>query len=430
MIFLYQITSIILSPLINLYLTFRKYKKKEDIYRFSERLGYAAIQRPYGFLLWIHCASVGESKSALTLAEKFLDKYPKINILITSGTVTSAAEIIKNLPSRAIHQYTPVDKFFVVKRFLNHWRPNLAMFIESELWPNLVTQTNKLGCPLVLINGRISDQSFKNWKILHRWGFNLLKNFTICFAQSVGDQDKFIDLGVKNVHFVGNVKASSSSLKINSEQIEELQQQIGSRKFWLAASTHKNEEEIIIRNHQELKKYFPDLLTIIAPRHPDRLKEIVKIIPQNLKISIRSQNQIIGDCEIYLADTMGELGTFYSLSKISFIGGSMVKNIGGHNPFEALQLGSVILSGCYVENFLEVYRDLEKSKSCVLVKNEAELLFYLLKIMKDKNYYLFLQQNRNSQQSDGSMVLQNILKIVSQNINIGITKSLCDTHFA
>ncbi|MES2677264.1 MAG: 3-deoxy-D-manno-octulosonic acid transferase [Pseudomonadota bacterium] len=417
-LFLYQTLSILLSPFIDLYLSFRKFKKKEDLNRFSERLGFSSISRPDGFLVWMHSASVGESKSALTLADVLLKKYPQINILITSGTITSAAEIAKNLPARTIHQYIPVDKFFAVRRFLKHWQPNLAMFIESELWPNLIVQTKKSGCPLVLVNGRISDQSFQSWQILHRLGFNLLKNFTICFAQSKIDQQKFIDLGIKNVHFVGNLKAASATLKIDQEQLTKLQQQIGRRKFWLAASTHKNEEEIIIRTHQKLKEYFPNLLTIIAPRHPNRLEEIVKLIPQNLKIAIRSQNQPADNCEIYLADTLGELGTFYSLSKISLIGGSMLGNIGGHNPFEALQLGSVILSGCYVKNFQEVYQNLANSKSCVMIQNEDELFFHLLKMMKDENYYLSLQQNIKTQQTNNQEILPSILKIISNRVEI------------
>ncbi len=410
---LYQILSVLLSPLIDLYLIFRKYKKKEDPIRFDERLGYYSIQRPNGFLIWIHAASVGESKSALTLANSLLKKYPSINILITSGTVTSANEIAKNLPQRTIHQYIPVDKFFAVRRFLKYWKPDLAMFVESELWPNLIIQTNKSGCPLILVNGRISDDSFKSWKILHKFGFNLLKNFSLCFAQSQIDQEKFIDLGVENVHWVGNLKAASMPLKFDSEQLEKLKQQIGQRKFWLAASTHKGEEEIIIRTHQKLKSYFPDLLTIIALRHPNRLDDVIKLIPQDLKISIRSRNESPDNCDIYLVDTLGELGTLYSLSKISLIGGSMLDNIGGHNPFEALQLGSVILSGSYVKNFAEVYKDLKSSESCLMIQNEEELLFYLLKMMKDEKFYSSRLKNVQQFGSNNSAILDNILKIIN-----------------
>lgn len=414
MVFIYQILSIFLSPLIDLYLAFRKLHKKEDIHRFNERLGYSKINRPDGFLIWIHSASVGESKSAITLIEALLKKYPQINVLITSGTITSATQISKNLPLRTIHQYIPVDKFFSVRRFLKHWQPNLAIFVESELWPNLIIRTKKSGCKLILVNGRISDESFKGWKILHKFGFNLLKNFSICFSQSKIDQQKFITLGVKNTHFVGNLKSASASLKVNQEQLETLQKQIGNRKFWLAASTHKGEEEIIIKTHQKLKEYFPDLLTIIAPRHPNRLEEIIKLIPQNIKIAVRSQNQSLANCEIYLADTLGELGTFYSLSKISLICGSLLDKIGGHNPFEALQLESVILSGCYVANFKETYQELKNSQSCLMVKDEQELLLGLLKLMQDKNYYLSLLEKIRNQKSNNGKVVEDIIKIIEK----------------
>lgn len=414
---IYQILSIILSPFISLYLTYRKFKKKEDLSRFGERLGISKISRPPGFLVWMHCASVGESKSALTLAKAILDKYPTINILITSGTTTSAAEIAKQLSIRIIHQYIPVDKFFAVKRFIKHWQPNLAIFVESELWPNLIIQTKKFGCDLVLVNGRISDNSFRRWKILHKLGFNLLKNFSICFAQSKIDQQKFIYLGIKNTKFVGNLKSANALLEVRPKQLEKLKQEIGSRKFWLAASTHKYEEEIIITIHQKLKKYFPDILTIIAPRHPNRLPEIVKIIPTNLKTAIRSKNQSAENCEIYLADTMGEMGTFYALSKISLICGSLLDNIGGHNPFEAIQLKSVILSGNFVKNFKEVYQNLSTSGLCLMVKDQEELFFYLLKLLKDKNYFQSQKQKIEDFSQDNSAVVDKIINNLSSMIS-------------
>ncbi|MCE3254531.1 MAG: waaA [Rickettsiaceae bacterium] len=412
MILLYQLLSILFSPLIDLYLAFRKFKNKEDRTRFDERLGKAKITRPEGFLIWVHSASVGESKSALTLINDIVKKRPDANILITSGTVTSATEIAKNLPERTIHQYIPVDRFFAVKNFLKHWQPNLAIFVESELWPNLVVQTKKSGCPLFLVNGRISDSSFGIWKIFHKIGFNLLENFSAILAQSRIDQQKFINLGAKNIHFVGNLKSAAPALKVNENELENLRQQIGSRKFWLASSTHKGEEEIIIRTHQKIKKYFPDLLTIIAPRHINRLEEIIKLIPQGLKFAVRSKKEAIGNSEIYLADTMGELGTFYSLCKISLICGSLIDNIGGHNPFEAVQLGSVILSGRYVKNNKEAFDDLEKSGCCVMIKDEEDLAENLLKIMEDENCHLSLLQNVKSLQGNSSEVLDKILKIV------------------
>ncbi|MFT6386528.1 MAG: 3-deoxy-D-manno-octulosonic-acid transferase [Rickettsiales bacterium] len=411
MIFLYQTLSILLSPLLTSYLIFRKFKKKEDPLRFAERFGYSKIKRPEGFLIWLHAASVGESKSALTLAKGLLEQDPNNRILITSGTITSAAQIAKNIPKRTIHQYVPIDTFFAVRRFLKHWKPDLAMFVESELWPNLIVQTK---CPLTLVNGRISDQSFKYWKILHEFGFNLLEKFNICFAQSKIDQQKFIDLGIKNVHFVGNLKSANDPLKIDQEKLEQLKKQIGMRKFWLAASTHKGEEEIIIKAHQNLKKYFPDLITIIAPRHPNRLEEFTGLIPKNLKISLHSKNQSIANCDIYLVDVLGDLGTFYSLSKISLICGSLIDNIGGHNPFEALQLGSVVLSGKYVKNFQETYQDLTNAKNCIIANDEQELLFYLIKMIKDEDYYLSLIKDNKNLNTNSNKTVSQILQSLNQ----------------
>jgi 3-deoxy-D-manno-octulosonic-acid transferase len=410
MLTIYQFLSIILAPFVNLYLIYRKFQKKEDPSRINERLGNPRVERPQGFLLWIHCASVGEANSALTLINSIGNKYPHINILITSGTVTSALQLEKNLPQKTIHQYIPVDKFFAAKNFIKHWKPDLAIFVESELWPNLITQTKKSGCKLVLMNGRISDGSYKRWKILHKIGFNILKEFSLCFAQSKSDQDKFIDLGIKNTVFLGNLKSASKPLLVCNESVGYLKERIGSRPFWVASSTHKGEEEIIIRTHENLKRHFPNILTIIVPRHPNRLKEIITLIPDNIKVSIRSQNQEIDhNCQIYLADTIGELGIFYSLSNISLICGSLIDDIGGHNPFEALQLGAAVLSGHFVCNFQEVYSDLQDSNTCIVVNDESELLSSLIKLLKDEGYLSSLLKNTSIYSCHNNEMIDNIM---------------------
>ncbi|MFT6332636.1 MAG: 3-deoxy-D-manno-octulosonic-acid transferase [Lentimonas sp.] len=408
MLFAYKLLSIILHPLIDIFLISRKLRNKEDSLRFPERIGKYNLKRPKGKLILIHAASVGESKSALTLAKYLLDNNPQINILITSGTVTSAAQISKNLPKRTIHQYVPVDRFLDVQKFIKYWQPNFAIFVESELWPNLITSLKKYGCKMALINGRISDRSFSRWNFLHKIGFNLLENFDICLAQSNIDQKKFSNLGVKNVHFVGNLKAANESLKIDQQQLGKLKEQINDRKLWLASSTHKGEEEMIIKTHQNLKKQFPDLLTIIAIRHPHRLEEVLSLIPSNLKTAIHSHNDSIENCDIYLVDTLGELGTFYSLSKISLICGSLLKGIGGHNPFEALQLGSIVLSGKYVKNFEDIYQNLAESESCILISDEKDLETKLRKMFGDKNYHSSLSKKSENFKNNNEKILENI----------------------
>ncbi len=409
MIIIYQLLSILLSPLIDLYLWFRKFNHKEDKLRFAERLGYASFQRPEGFLLWVHCASVGESNSVLPLVNEILRQNPQIHVLITSGTVTSAKEIAKKLPNRAIHQFVPVDKFFAVTRFINHWHPDFAMFVESEIWPNLVIMAKKSGCKLALVNGRISEKSYKNWQIFHKIGFNILKNFDLSFAQSEKDKERFEKLGLKNVYFEGNLKAVCPDLACDLNKLEELKKVIKNRKIWLAASTHKGEEEIIIQTHINLKKLYPDILTIIAPRHPSRKKEILALIPKDLQISVRSENDLIKDqTDIYLADSLGELGLFYNLNKIAFIGGSLKPNIGGHTPFEAMKLGVIPITGPYVDNFEEIYDNLVKNGACIMVKNQKDLVDQIQKLLSDSQLIQALVDNGSKAIKKNNDIIQKI----------------------
>lgn len=402
---LYQILSILLSPIIDLYLLFRKFKGKEDPTRFKERFGFASKIRPEGKLIWVHAASVGESNSIWPLINKILEINPKINVLFTSGTITSAAEIAKKLPVNVIHQFIPVDKFFAVKRFIRYWRPNFGIFVESEIWPNLINEAAKSGCRLALINGRVSKKSCKRWQFLSKVGFNILKNFSICFAQSKQDLERFCILGIKNSYFFGNLKSVCIDPKIDSNKLAKFKNAIGTRKIWLAASTHNGEEEMAIKIHQQLKKYYPDLLTVIAPRHPNRLAEIIDLIPSDLKFSVRSLGREINNSiDIYLADTMGELSLFYNAISVSLIGGSMFDNIGGHNPFEAIKAGSIPISGPYHANFEEVYLELNNNNACILARNYDELYLTLKKLMSDPD--------------QKSTILENGLKVLETSSNL------------
>lgn len=384
---LYRILSILLSPLIDFYLFIRKNKAKEDKARFAERLGYASVNRPQGKLIWVHCASVGESNSVWPLINKILENNSKANILFTSGTVTSAEQIAKKLPNRVIHQFVPVDKYFAVKRFIKHWKPDFAMFVESELWPNLIYETKKSGCRLALVNARISQKSFKRWQFFKKIGFNIFDNFSICFAQSKQDLERFQALGLKNSHYLGNLKTVCPDPKINSDKLAEFSAATLGRKIWLAASTHAGEEQIVIRVHKELRKHFPNLLTVIAPRHPNRLHEIMQLFPNDFNAAVRSlSQQINGSTEFYIANTLGELSLFYKACQVALIGGSMLDNIGGHNPYEAIKAGCVAVSGIYVANFSEIYEDLVKNNACVMVKNEDELTKALIELLNDNKH--------------------------------------------
>lgn len=408
----YRLLSILLIPLIYFYLILRLLNKKEDPKRFKERFGFSNITRPEGKLIWIHCVSVGESNSALILLEELLKKDENTNILFTSTTVTSANQLQKKLSdNRIIHQFLPIDDYFSTKRFLKYWQPDNAIFVESEIWPNLIDNCAQNNIKLALINARISEKSFKRWQFLHKLGFNVLKNFQISFAQSQKDQEKLINLGLKETKFIGNLKSLAKTLKFDEEKLENLQKQINNRPFWLASSTHRGEEKIILRIHEKLSKYLPNILTIVAPRHPNRINEIKNLIPKNLNFALRSENEAINNnTALYIADTLGELGLFYKLSDISLICGSLKDNIGGHNPFEALKLDSGIISGQFVANFEEIYKNLEKNKSCILVKNEEELLFYILRSLEDKEFVNNLKENWQKLNEENNHILPQIIK--------------------
>lgn len=370
---IYQLLTFIAGPMVDIYLMKRKKTGKEDPKRFKERLGYASSPRPKGPIIWFHAASVGESVSILPIIQKISKSFDNINILLTTGTLSSAKLVESRLPDNAFHQYIPVDKITSVNRFLKHWKPNLAIWVESELWPNLVTQTAKQ-CPMLLINGRMSDSSLRKWKRCLPFSKHILGSFTQTLPQSKLDAERFEELGARNVKYIGNIKFDAPPLPSDPKKMGELVGRIGDRTVWLAASTHNGEEQIIAQVHKELKENHPDILTIIVPRHPQRAEEISgDITKMDLKVAIRSKDAPIEpETDIYLADTMGELGIFYRLVPIVFIGGSLV-NHGGQNPLESARLECAIIYGPYMDNFKEITQDLEQNNAAIRIKDKNGL---------------------------------------------------------
>ncbi|MDA0782270.1 MAG: 3-deoxy-D-manno-octulosonic acid transferase [Rickettsiales bacterium] len=380
---LYKFLTFIGSPLIDLYLFKRKKTGKEDSKRFPERLGYPAFPRPEGTLVWVHAASVGEALSVLPIIKKLSDSNEDTNFLLTTGTTTSAKLIESRLPDKAFHQFVPVDMPLAVRRFLKHWKPDLALWVESELWPNLVTQTGKK-CKMILVNGRISDNSYRKWLRYKSLGQQILRCFTLTLPQSKLDAERFEALGAGNVKYFGNIKFDAPALPSDSQKMGELVSQVGERPVWLASSTHENEEVIIANIHKELKEENPNLLTIIAPRHPKRMAEIVKDIKETgLNIAVRSKEEPIEEeTDIYIADTLGELGIFYRLVSIVFIGGSLVDK-GGQNPLEAARLDCTIIYGPYMDNFKEIKHELEEAEAVICVNNKSDLKNTIEELIKD-----------------------------------------------
>ena len=371
---LYRLFGVIGAPVISLYLNRRKSRGKEDLARFNERLGIAEIKRPEGALVWLHGASVGESISLLALIEKMTIEQPNVNYLLTTGTVTSAAMMAERLPKNVIHQYVPVDRPVYVERFFDHWKPDLVLWSESDFWPNLIREPARRGTPLVLINGRISPKSYAGWKRFPGFAKSLVRGFSMCLAQTETDAARLRDLGAQHVNYVGNLKFAVKPLPADAGALNEVRSQLADRGRWFCASTHPGEEEIIWQVHQGLAPQHSDLITIIAPRHPDRGDAIARSLrAMGARVGRRSKGDpITGDTEVYLADTMGEMGLFFRTCPLVFMGKSLVDK-GGQNPLEAASLNCTILHGPHMWNFQEIVDQLNVLGGSCPIEKEDDL---------------------------------------------------------
>jgi 3-deoxy-D-manno-octulosonic-acid transferase len=372
------------TPLVISYLKSRRRHGKEDAERFGERLGVPGRPRPKAPLVWVHAASIGEATSVLALIERMLEERPELEILITTGTVAAARLLEPRLPAGAQHQFVPADLPGAVARFLDHWRPDLALWVESELWPNLVLMTRQRKIPMLLLNARLSARSHARWRIWGALARPMLGSFALCLAQDELQSDRFRELGARKVASVGDLKSAAKTLPTDAAALGELRRQIGKRPHWLAASTHLGEEDISMTVHRRIAGDHPDLLTIIAPRHPARGEEIVALAEsQGLRIARRSQSTpITEDTDIYLADTFGELGVFYRLASITFVGGSLIDK-GGHNPFEAARLDCAVLFGPYTANCSAMAEALTMADAAEIVADTDALAEAVTRLLDD-----------------------------------------------
>jgi len=308
--------------------------------------------------------------------------FPDIHILLTTVTVTSAKIMRERLPVRALHQFVPVDTPDAVARFLDHWRPQVALWVDSELWPNSIMETRKCGAVLGIINARMSEKSFNCWRFARPLSARLLSCFSLCFAQSAEDGKRLLELGVPAITGIGNLKYDAPPLPCNMQERAQLQSDISGRHLWVAASTHPGEEKIIGDVHQAVKREFPDLLTVIVPRHAKRGDEIAAQL-HSLHIARRSNHETVKpDTDIYLGDTMGELGLFYRLAPIAFIGGTFVAH-GGQNPLEAARIGCTILTGRHTHNFSDIVSGMQQDKAILCVGTPEELAVRLIQLLRD-----------------------------------------------
>jgi len=369
---LYQLASAAGSPVAPRVLARRLQRGKEHPERLPERRGEASLRRPKGPLIWVHGASVGEMLAAVPLIERL--RALDFAVLVTSGTVTSAALAEQRLPDGTLHQFVPLDAPRFVQRFLDHWRPDLALFVESDLWPNLILSCARRRIPMILINGRLSERSWRRWRLVPGAIAALLSRFDLCLAQSAADAERYGELGAPRVTTTGNLKLDVPAPPVDQSALQRLRDIVGSRPVVAAASTHPGEEEAMLAAHRQLRAKFPALLTVIAPRHPARGESIADIAKAGgLAVALRSRrSRPLPDIGVYVADTLGELGLIYRIAPIVFVGGSLAHH-GGQNPIEAVRLGAAVLHGPHVWNFAEIYRTLDAAHGAELVADAATL---------------------------------------------------------
>ena len=411
MYFWYRLLTYLFYPLSNFYLILRKINKKEHISRYKEKLSKINIRRDSGFLIWFHVASVGEALSILPLVES-LEKEEKIKkILITSITLSSS-EVLKkriNEYKKTIHQFLPLDIPIFVNKFLDHWSPNMSIFVDSEIWPNLILQIKKKNIPLILINGRITKKTFNRWNVLKNFSKKIFEKFDLCLVAN-NETEKYLNiLGAKNIKNHGNLKFTNTKLNYEKNLNLTLLNKIKHRKIWCAASTHSTEEIFCAKTHLELKKNYENILTIIIPRHIDRIKKIEGDLSKfNLKIVLYSNlNEIQNNTDVLLVDAYGESLKFFNLSKCVFLGGSLIKH-GGQNPIEASRLGCKIFHGPNINNFTEIYDYLKSIDVTIQVRSPDELnqsLVEELRADKPNNNHI-MEKIENY----GENILNNVIK--------------------
>lgn len=412
MIFIYNVLTTLLLPLYILILLIRVIKGKEDVTRIKERFGIGSadcrhpehvseskgtttssrarfwISRGYGNsdeilnqvqdyslspLIWIHAASVGESMMAITLIEAINARGKKCKFLVTSGTKASAAILGKRLAPNSIHQYVPADNFIFVRNFLRFWQPDLGVFIEAELWPTLISEGAKC-CKLLLLNARISDQSFKNWQRFKTFFQAVTSHFTEIITQSQTDLQKFRQLGMERAKNFGNLKFANPKLRVDAERLTILQKCLEGKKIIVIASTHSEDERVVLPLIKPLKLQYRNSYFILVLRHPHRLEQVAKNCA-DLGLSFKARSQSLEPSkqdDLYIVDKMGELGLFYSLADISFVGGSFAQ--GGHNPIEPAHFGNFIMFGPDMSNFFDIANEMLAKKCAVQIKNQKDLL--------------------------------------------------------
>lgn len=404
---LYRFLTDLAGPPLGVWLRARARRGKEIPARLPERRGVPSHARPQGKLAWFHGASVGEALSLLPIVTEV--RRAGWQVLVTTGTVTSAALLAERLPPDCIHQFVPLDRVAWARAFLDHWAPDLVLWTESELWPNTLAEVGRRGVPLILLNARLSDKAFRGWR---RWpGFarSVLAPFTLVLAQSALDQERFQRLGAHDVRALGNIKLAAAPLPADDALVAVLRNEIAGRPVWLAASIHPGEDTVVGELHRTLKDRCPGLLTLVVPRHPDKGRTMAEAMT-GLRATLRSETKVIGrEVDVYIADTMGELGLFFRLSDLVFMGKSLAVG-GGQNPAEPALIGCALILGADMSNFRETTAELVAAGAAVQVADGASLSAAVERLLSS-------QSERTRMSAAGRAVMDRHASAVKETMN-------------
>ncbi|MBL8670130.1 MAG: 3-deoxy-D-manno-octulosonic acid transferase [Alphaproteobacteria bacterium] len=398
------------APLVRRHLASRAQRGKEDPQRLGERFGVAGTPRPEGPLVWLHASSVGESLSILPLIGRIRAEWPDAHVLVTTVTVTSARLMAERLPAGCQHQFAPVDLRPAVARFIAHWRPSVALWVESELWPNLIVETGAQGVPMGLVNGRMSARSLRHWRAvpgIARW---LLQHFAVCLAQAPEDEARLRAVGAAHAHCAGNLKFAAAPLPAEPALLAEVRAAIGDRPRWLAASTHPGEEELCGAAHARLKAGRPGLLTVIVPRHPERGPAVAAALrAQGLGVALRSAREPVGpQVDVYVADGLGELGAWFRAAGLVLMGGSLVPK-GGQNPLEPARLGCAVLHGPHMTNFAQIATELAAAGGSRRIAGADALADSLAPLLADPALRMAIGRAAEAYASSKTRVLDSVM---------------------
>jgi len=415
LILIYKILSVIFLPIILIIIIFRIFQNKEINNRIKERFAFSSKKRPKGKLIWINASSIGEYFATLSLIKKIRKIKPKTKILLTTNTKTSALLAEKITDKNIFHQFTPQDNPLIIKKFLNYWKPSLVLWMESEFWPIILDETKKYGIEIILLNGRMSDKSFKSWNYFKFFFKEIISNFSLILTMSKFDQNNFKKLGAKNINFIGNLKFSNGELPYNKLLEKKARKIISNRSVWLAASTHQGEEVFAASIHLKLKERLnlKNLLTIIVPRNIKRADKIKKEIKSYVPLTEQFQSKSIGpNTEIIIDNSIGQLEMWYKNVKTVFLGKSYPPK-GGQNPIEPARNGCAIISG-KMSNFKEIEEEMLRNKCLIRANKPSEFYSTIEDCIKKNNYIKNIRINAKKYVKSKSFILNKTVKIIQK----------------